>query len=76
MQQHINNPQASEYSSQSMAIRLAELNNQNWSRSKSTSLANLRAPSRMCLTFRLEPIIDMCSLENQLDTFDTMRGAQ
>jgi len=45
MQQHINNPQGSESSSQSMAIRLAELNNQNWNRRKSASLANLRAPS-------------------------------
>ena len=39
MQQHINNPQDSESSSQSMAIRLAELNNQNWNRSKSANLA-------------------------------------
>ena len=45
MQQHINNPQDSESSSQSMAIRLAELNNQNWNSRKSASLANLRTPA-------------------------------
>ncbi|MDX2476473.1 MAG: hypothetical protein QNL05_03830 [Gammaproteobacteria bacterium] len=45
MQQHINNPQDSESSSQSMAIHLAELNNQNWNRRKSASLAKLRTPS-------------------------------
>ena len=39
MKQYFNNPQDSESSSQSMAIRLAELNNQNWNRSKSASLA-------------------------------------
>ena len=39
MKQHINNHQDSESSSQSMAIRLAELNNQNWNRGKSARLA-------------------------------------
>ena len=39
MKQHINNPQDSESSSQSMAIRMAELNKRHWNRSKSASLA-------------------------------------
>lgn len=39
MKQYINDPQDSESSSQSMAIRLTELNKQKWSRSKSASLA-------------------------------------
>lgn len=39
MKQYINDPQDSESLSQSMAIRLAELNKQNWNRSKSASLA-------------------------------------
>ncbi len=38
MKQHTNNPQDSESSSQLMDIRLAELNKQDWNRSKSASL--------------------------------------
>lgn len=75
MQQHINNPQDSESSSQSMAIRLAELNNKTGT-GENQQVLPICAHPRQRLTFRSEPVIDMCSLENQLDTFDTMSGAQ
>ena len=75
MQQHINNPQDSESSSQSMAIRLAELNNKTGT-GENQQVLPICAHPRLRLTFRLEPIIDMSTSENQLDTFDTMSGAR